>query len=98
MVLLQAVVRGQVQDVLHLERRQLRVLGPNQRAPPGHVRGGEAVACRMNGRAAGPRDLDADSGCEELDGRRRIVEERVPILELVAADREDGGELPGEAL
>src|SRR6478609_4588047 len=63
------VRRDQVQDGLHLERRQPRVLAEHERGDAAQRRRREAVAGRADRAAAQPRELDVDAACEELDRR-----------------------------
>src|SRR5262249_43468361 len=88
----------QVEDALQLERRQLPVLGEDQRADAAHVRRREAVPRRADRGIADPGDLDVDAAREELNRRRRLVEEGERVVLLVATDRDDGREAPRVAL
>src|SRR5205085_3476650 len=92
------VRRGQIENTLQLERRELRVLCEDQGADRAHVRGREAVTRRTDPGAADPGDLDIDATAEKLDRRRRVVEERQRVGFLVAADRDHRREPPGIAL
>src|SRR5215211_3302239 len=92
------VPRGQVEHALELERRQLRVLREDERTDAGHVRRSEAIPGAAQRRAAEPGDVDVDAAREELHRRIRVVEELLALVELVAADRDDGRELPRIAL
>src|SRR5438132_4414719 len=92
------VRRDEVEDILELKRDQLAMLGHDQRADPGDVRGREAVARAAQRLAAEPRDVDLEPAREELDGRRRVVVVRQRVVLLVASDGDHRGEAPREAL
>ena len=75
--LLRDVVGGQVEDALELERRQLRDACARTSAQMPDMCGVAKLFPVQRMRAAAePGDLDVDAAREELDGRRRVVEER----------------------
>ena len=62
------------------------------------VRGREAVPANSYLAASEPGDVEIDPTCEELDRRRRVVEELERVGALMAPDRDHGGESPRVAL
>src|SRR4029079_17820158 len=74
------------------------VLREPERADAAHVLRREAVPGGEDRAAAEPRDLDPDAAGEELDRRRRVVEEGHRVGLLVAPHGDDRREAPRVAL